>query len=87
MALLLSNEEAIKAQVLFWLDGEGERHWHDGECAVPITIYVQRHARAFQLATLAHSLEAIAATANAALRMIDEMREPPMDLDETAGMK
>jgi len=83
MALLLSNEDAIKAQVLFWLTQEERKHWVEGDCNVPIVIYIQRNAGDYDLPKLATALESIAATANAALRTIDEMREPPMDLEET----
>jgi len=83
MALLLSNEDAIKAQVLYWLRKQANAH---PGCMTYLRVK-DTGDDSWALKDVVSDLESIAATANAALRMIDEMREPPMDLDETAGMK
>ena len=79
MELLLSNEDAIKAQLLYWLQNEGRTSE-----SRPIGIALDFDIRKCSLAQIASGLEGVIATAQAALRTIDEMREAPMDLAETA---
>jgi hypothetical protein len=74
----LSNDDAIKAQVLFWLRRQEEAKHLDN----PVYLYVRNDADGSGIAQLVTSLEGIIATANAALHMIDQMREPVLDLEE-----
>lgn len=79
----LCNDEAAKAQVLYWLHRLDDDNTHNRKV---VGWFVYHGAEKHPLSMLVAELEALQATCNAALRMIDEMREPPMDLDETAGM-